>query len=428
MQRRRICKVGLFLFVGIPLLPLVLWVLVVLIAPTRWAHDYVVRALERSSGRSVQLDDLDVCLAGGIELTGLRIGAPGSTGDPWLVADRIQIDISLLQLLGGGLRPTYLEMDGGSLRVLRRKDGSLELADLVRPPSDGAAGGGDDDSHHRLLAKVHNVKVTIIDEPSQTSLTFEGVEGEASREPDRSVEATLGGLVNQGPFQFTAHLDRSLAIPSFEGEFRASDVVLEQGMNILKYAVPVLAGASGNLEGRLALDVYLRGHGGTCELLKKSLTGHGKVALDPIRLEGSPLLDEFRKIAALSTTDPIGSVRSDFQIRDRRIITERMALSAGRVPVVATGWTDLDGRLDYQVKVDGLAERVPDRARKLLGELSLDLDDFTTVRLSGTVDRVSVDVKRRGREARSSLEQLLSPSDRDRLRVLGRQLRDKVLR
>ena len=38
------------------------------------ARSHVIAKLERSSGRSVQLDRLNVCLNGGIELTGLKIG------------------------------------------------------------------------------------------------------------------------------------------------------------------------------------------------------------------------------------------------------------------------------------------------------------------------------------------------------------------
>ena len=93
LRHRRFCWLGLMIPLGVLLAPPLLWILIVLVAPTNWARSHVIAKLERSSRRSVQLDDLHVCLDGGIELSGLKIGAPRSVGDPWLEAKRIQIDV-----------------------------------------------------------------------------------------------------------------------------------------------------------------------------------------------------------------------------------------------------------------------------------------------------------------------------------------------
>src|SRR5262249_45715523 len=156
-------------------------------------------------------------------------------------------------------------VDGARLRVLRRRDGSLELADLLRSPTKGSS--GDESEPHRcgpskLQARLKDLKIDLIDEPSQTSLHLDQVDGEGHWEGERAFAATLAGKLNQGPFQFTVHFDRSGSMPSFEGQFRASEVVLDQGMSALRYLVPVLAGAPGELSGRMAMDVYLRGRGG----------------------------------------------------------------------------------------------------------------------------------------------------------------------
>jgi AsmA-like C-terminal region len=428
MKRRRICWLALLIPLGVALTPLVLWVVIVLIAPTNWARSHVVAALERSSGRSVQIDDLDVCLLGGIDLTGLRIGAPGAVGDPWLKAGRMHIDVSLLQLLCGTFRPTYIEVDGGSLRVLRREDGSFELADLVR--SDGTRRSTTDPHRcgvSKLKAKLSQLQVVMIDKPTQTQVAFDGVEGEGNWEGEGAFVVTLSGELNEGPFQFTAHLDRSTGDPRFEGEFKTSDVVLDQGMGILRYLVPVLAGAPGQLQGRLALDVYMRGEGRTKESLCKSLVGQGNLVLDPINLDGTPLLTEFNKLMDRSVGEKMGSMRSDFVIQSGRITTDHLDLTLGRFPMAVSGWTDLDGRLDYQVKVDRLPERVEDQARRLLSGLDIDLKSLMRVRLSGDVDHVAITLNP-GANGRASLEKLLAPEDRDRLRILGRQLKDKLLR
>ena len=270
MKCRRLCRLGLMIPAGVLLAPPLLWVLIVLAAPTDWARSHVVAALQRASGRSVQLERLHVCLGGGVELAKLQIGAPRAVVDPWLNADRIRIDVSLLQLLCGRFEPTDLEVDGATLRVLRREDGSLELADLVR--SDPDQKGSSSTEPHRcglskLKAKLHQSRIILQDQPTKTELTMEGVEGEANWEGEGAMVVTLSGSLNQGPFEFTAHFDRSEGQANFEGQFRTSDVVVDGGMSALRYVVPVLAGAPGQLQGRLDMDLYLRGRGESREMI-----------------------------------------------------------------------------------------------------------------------------------------------------------------
>ncbi len=429
MKCRRFCWLAM-IPLGVLLLPPLLWVFIVLVAPTNWARMHVVARLEKISGRSVHLDDLDVCLYGGIELTGLKIGAPHSVGDPWLEAKRIQIDVSPWQLLCGKFEPTKLQADGATLRVLRRNDGSFELADLdILDKS--RTGGAHTEPHHcgpsKLLAIVHQCRVLLLDQPSHTQLTFDEVEGQGNWEVGNGFVATLSGRLNQGPFEFTAHVDRASGPPDFEGEFRASDVVLDQGMTVLRYLVPVLAGSAGELQGQMALHVYLRGRGVSRESLARTLVGNGNLLLDPIELKGTPLMAEFAKLAELSPTDKLGSIRSDFVVEEGRIKTDHLTLTAGRIPVAISGWTDFDGKIDYQVKLDGLIERISDKARKFIDGLDLDLNSLASLRLNGNVDHVAITTSEAAR-GRSSLEQILGREDRERLKTLGRQFRDKLMR
>ncbi len=432
MRCRWFCRLGLMIPFGVLLTPPLLWVLIVLVAPTNSARSHIISRLERSTRRSVQLDNIRVCLKGGIELTGLKIGTPRSVGDPWLEAKRIQIDVSLWQLLWGKFEPTNLQADETTLRVLRRNDGSLELADLVMLEGERKASPSAE-AHRcgpsKLKTEVRRSRILLIDQPSQTQLTLDEVEGEGNCEGEGAFVATLSGRMNQGPFQFTAHLDRSGGQPNFEGEFRASEVVLDQGMRVLRYLVPVLAGAGGQLQGQMAMDLYLRGRGESRDELGKSLVGHGNLVLDPIELNGSPLMIEFTKLAELAATDKLASIRTSFEIQDKRIKTDHLTLTAGRIPVAFSGWTDFDGRVDYLVKLDGVADRISEQARKFIGNLDLDFDlsSLSSLRLRGNVDRVAVTMNP-GAAGHSPLEKVLTPDERSRLRVLGRQLKDKILR
>ena len=121
------------LLVGLILIPPILWVLVVVVAPTGWAKGKVVAILESRSGRRVGLEGLSVRLLGGIRLTNLEIGSPHEVGTPWLKAADIRLDVGPFQMIRGRFRPTHVEVDGVDLRILRRADGTVELADLIQP-------------------------------------------------------------------------------------------------------------------------------------------------------------------------------------------------------------------------------------------------------------------------------------------------------
>lgn len=430
MHCRRIYWLGLSIPFLLLLLPLSLWMLIVLVAPTGWAKRHVVASLSKKSGRSVQLDDLRVCFTGGIELSGLKIGAPAAVGDPWLSARRVAINVGPLELFFGKFEPSTLSFEGAYLRVLRRGDGSLEIADLVAPNS--PATGHDSQPHRcglcKLNARIQQSQIVVIDQPTRTHLTFNDVEGEAILEHDNSRQVTLAGQMNQGPFQFTVRLDRSGGQPGFEGEFRSSDVALDQGMSLLRYVVPALAGSHRRLQGRMDLDVYLRGRGSNAEQLGQSLVGHGKLVLDPAELDRTPLLDAFRRVMELPESERTGSIRSDFVVQDGKIRTDHLTLSSGRSELLVSGWTALDGRLDYQVKLQGISGRLSEKAQKLLSGLDLDLGSLTSLHLSGNVNQVEVSYSGGAKDGRPVLERLLVPEDRERLRVLSRQVRNKLLR
>ena len=154
----------------------------------------------------------------------------------------------------------------------------------------------------------------------------------------------------------------------FEGRFQAEDVVLDDGMSVLRYAVPVLAGAPLNLKGHLDADIYVQGRGATCDALGASLVGHGVITINPVDLDGAPLVAELSKIAELSRQGRVASIRSDFVIQDRRITTDQFTLNIGRVPMTLAGWTGFDGHLDYRINLKGLTDRLPDKAARLLGD------------------------------------------------------------
>ena len=136
MTRLRLRRYALALC-AVLLIPPLLWVGVVLIAPTDWATRHVMAALEAGTRRSVRLDRLSVRWLGGVRLTNVEIGAPSHGDDPWLKARSVELDIAFLDLVGGNLRPRAVVASGVELRVLRRADGTFEIADCIKPEENG---------------------------------------------------------------------------------------------------------------------------------------------------------------------------------------------------------------------------------------------------------------------------------------------------
>jgi AsmA protein len=414
---------------GIALLPVVAWIAIVLAAPTEWARVRLATVLEHASGRSVGLESLSICLGGGVDMVNLKIGAPGGLADPWLEAGRVHLDLSLLRLLFGAFDATDLEVEHARLRVLRRQDGSLELADLVRSERPDHASTSDQPAGPVSLPfHLRDVQVEVVDEPTRSRVTLSRVNGDGTWSGGKNVNANLDGWVNNGKFQLNGALDRTPGRPSFEGQMRAEGVQLDDGLAILLYFVPVLAGTSPNVGGVLKMEMYLRGEGDARDRLRQTLLGHGQIAIDPIDLDGTELLEEVERTVTIPKKNRIASLHSDFSIKGGRVTTRRLTLNMAKAPLVISGWTDFDGRLDYRIGLEGLADRVPSRARELLANLELDLEGLSTLRQSGTVDDLTVTVSSKAQDAGSSIDKLLDRQGGERLKLIGQELRDRLLR
>lgn len=413
---------------GLASLPLVLWLVVVLAAPTGWARRRIVAELEARSGRRVALGGVAIGLTGRIRLTGLEIGSPRATADPWLKAADIRLDLGLLQMLGGRSRPTTIDVEGAEVRVLRRADGTVELADLLGPlPPRTGRGGRTAGAEGRVVVRLRGGTVTVVDQPTQSRLRLTDVVGEGFAEGPIAVVEHLRGATNGGEIRFAGRVDRTAGDLAAEAQVRADDVALDGGMRVLRYIVPVLPAAADALKGRLSADIHLSGRGATWPALSRAISGHGGVALKRVALDGTPLIAELSRLADVKSRRG-GSIRTSFVIQSGRVSTDQLNLDIGKMPITMSGWTGLDGRVDYQMQISGLDERLPDQARRLLGELKLDVGALTTLTVRGTLDRMVVQVN--GIPIDSDLvgEPRSRPDDRQRLRQLGRQLRDQLLR
>jgi AsmA-like C-terminal region len=280
-----------------------------------------------------------------------------------------------------------------------------------------------------VTVQIRNGSIELIDEPTKTKLLLKNVEGEGAWEGSQTLVRYLRGTINGGPFRFIGQWERSGPEPTVEGRFSADDVVLDDGMSeILRYVIPILSGSPLNLKGRMHADFHLHARASTREALRQSLAGQGEISMNPIDLDGAPVVDELRKVAELSGRGRIASIRSDFVVKDRRITTDHFVLNIGRIPMTLSGWTDLNGQIDYRIKFDALAQRIPDRARRILGDLNVDLERATSLTLSGTVDQMVVSLNGTPLDHNVFRENGMRREDREKLKVLGRQFLDKIVR
>jgi hypothetical protein len=196
----------------------------------------------------------------------------------------------------------------------------------------------------------------------------------------------------------------------------------------LRYLVPVLAGEESRLEGKLAARASFQARGADVATLSKSLIGQGTVTLDPVRLQGSTLLDQLCKLAELPPTELTDSIRAQFGIENRRITTHSSTIQLGPVPLRLTGWTDFDGTLDYKINVDSLTSRIPARALRFLQEIDLDVEKVSTLELNGNLDHLLVQVDGEPLDLGASGDRSGHRDDRERLRAVGRKLLDRVVR
>ena len=415
---RRRCLIAL----GLLVLPPLAWSLVLAVIPTGWARSRVVARLEAVSGRSVHVGRLRVGALGGLILGDVSVASPASPNDPWLRLGDGRIDVSLLQLVCGQVDPTDLRIDGLTLRVLRRADGTFELADSDPAPAQTAAAVAKGSAEPSALRfSFADARVTVIDASSGSRLELTGAEGRGSWEGRHATITEAHGTLNGGQFDLAATLDRSGPAPTVEGEFRAAKVALDRGMEFLDYLAPVRGGSAAGLEGRLDLNVHLRGQVTGRADLRRTLVGRGTISLDPVQLDGSPLVAELADALDVPLKGRVGSVHSDFTIRNGRVATENLSIDVARLPVVLAGWTDFDGRLDYRLACDRLAGRLSDQARDLLADLRI--DELPSLRVVGTLDRLSVTLD--GQPFRQAVD---GTGEKPKLRDFTHRLKERILR
>ena len=408
---------------GLLLVPAMAWAVVLAWVPTDWARARLVEKLERQTGRSVRIGSLRLCPLGNLRIVDLSIAEPRTKDDPWLRVAEARLDIHLGQVLLGHCDPGTVEVDGLAIRIWCRKDGTPEFGDILRPA--GSATPGSARAEKAAVAgftlKIRDANVRVVDEPSGTRVDLTDVEARLKIGWPSSELDELKGTLNGGTIRLAARLDRDLAASRIEAEVEGNGIGVDRGLSALGIFLPVAAGVTEGVGGKLTLKVGVAGQGATRDEIRRSLKGHGSIVLNPVDLAGSRFLDQLEVLGDWPSDSRVGSVTSDFLIDRGRFSTDDLTIRVSQFPFVLAGWTDFDGRFDFAAKVEAIAAKLPREARGLIGG---NLDGLSGLRFQGDPRRMSVTVN--GRPLAGDPSQ--GDAERSRFRESARRIRDRFFR
>lgn len=421
---RRWLRRGVWLVASLP----VVWGLVLALMPTEWVRARLVSRLSLSTSQEASLGEVRVGPLGGLHLRALTISEPGHEHQPWLEVDHVVVMPRLGRLLAGQLEVQTVQASGVTLRAERRLGGKYPFASLFEEDATKSPDQGADqerwehqyDPSDVVAFELRDLKATVVDEPTGTRLSFTEVAGRGMWRPDHATLQNMQGELNGGQFELEAEMERAAMGPTFEVQLKARGVAIGGGMNLLSYVVPILSKSRGDLQGKMDLNLYLRGEGDSLAALRESVVGQGAIVLDPIELRDSTLVTELSQVLKMPDRVRIGTVRSDFGVVKGRIISNEMVVDAGGVPFVLSGCTDFQGNIDYRVR----SQAVNDALAPYLSSLPIGINDVVELRIKGTRDQMSATVE--GIPLRDEMGRPLS--DKERIREIGRVLRDRLLR
>ena len=429
MKRPCFCVRRWRILLGLVLVPPLFWSAILTLLPTQFVRDKIAATLSTTSGRVVKIGALHVGFLGDVHLEDLRIGAPTSGDNPWLSVRSAMIDQHLLPLVFGAIEPTQIEVDGMELRILRRVDGSIELADFLNPADPRRVSSSLDEPHgrHSVMLTLKDAKIVVLDDPTRTRFAFENVTGHVSCDGIVTTLSDLRGTLNAGTIQLAGQFDRSGTLPKFEGQIRAREVVIGEEMGALGYFLPLLPGHnehhSGKFEGRLALDFYVEGEGNSREALRKTLKGHGRIDVDPIALEGSATLNALARLLQVPLRERFGAARADLALKQGRMTSENLTINVAKIPLTFSGWTDMDGVVNYRLKADAISERIPRETLQFLNEMDITISELANIQVRGTVDTPNILV-----DDQPLVDSKNGNDEGRRVREIGRRIRDRVRR
>ncbi len=242
--------------------------------PRLAATDQVRDAIEQASlgalGRPLQYGELSVgILPPRIELASPRIAGATATAKPLFAAERVDLRIALLPLLGLVVVVDSLEIDGVEIEVIRTADGFELPMPPPAPPPTGAGEAASDEGSGGVSMAIRSVRVTN----GRVSIVDRSVTPSTTVALD-SIEVSVRGVHPAEPIRFDgrAALTTGGEI-SFDGS-ATLEGVLDLVMRMQEIVIApfgVYAGQDVSLDGTASGEIVVKGPSAAPESLTLAL-------------------------------------------------------------------------------------------------------------------------------------------------------------
>lgn len=380
---------------GLLISPLVIWLLMVELMPTRWLAHRLEHSLERITGLEARIDQFRLTLSGGVELQNVHLGTDQEDDEASQVdVSKVILDVDWFSVVCGRLAMTDLSLIGIDGRLTRSPDGSWLPQRWLEPLEKVEQGWAEGRTKSWLLdVEVFGGRLEIEDPQHQSKVVLTGLTGIAEAGEGYFKMPEMRAKVDGGELIVAVSADRSQEIPIFDSNLVIRNVPLGIHFDVLGFVCPLLAGEAAKPQGRLDLELYVQGR------LEKNwsdtLKGRGVLSLDPIAVAGLPMVEKLGLDMLAAEVngkqnrleDVTIRVANPFTIQSRKVISPAMRVDIGPVPLKFEGWTDFDGRLDYAIRTDAIREQLPVGMRGVLDDLKPQAEALA---IRGKLDDVTI--------------------------------------
>lgn len=388
LRRKHLCWAALA--------PFVFWVLAVEIMPTRWLARRLETSLERITGLPAKVDSLRLTLAGGVVLNGVHVGpVPEAVGNSTKIDVRkVVVNAQWMSIFCGRLAMTEVDLIGVEGTLAPTPEGSWLPKRWLKASDDfTTASVSKSDRAWLVDVEIRGGEIEILDPAHSTRIRVTNLMGIAEAGEDFFRMSQLTGRVDGGHLVLAMSADRAQEIPIFDGHMALKDVPLGSQFDVLGMVCPLLAGPDAMPRGRMNLEVYVQGR--LESNWQESLKGRGALKLDPLAVEGLPLV---RRLGLDALVAEVGGnehkledltfrITNPFTIQQRRVVSPALIVDVGPVPLKFEGWTDFDGRLDYAIRTDAIRDQLPRGVRGLIDDLKPQ-DEALAIR--GRLDELTI--------------------------------------
>jgi hypothetical protein len=172
--------------------------------------------------------------------------------------------------------------------------------------------------------------------------------------------------LNEGQGNISAKANLKEEKPSLDFSLNLSDVRINQKMDILAYAIPILPASDGQISGIFNLMLNANGKGlNWQDGLSKSLNAVGEINIKDGYIKGDKIISNILKKEGYSFDDIV----TQFKINDEKIFVDDLQVNSKDFNIGLSGWTSFDGQIEYAADADVVGKYIGGDAEKILGML-----------------------------------------------------------